>query len=945
MVDHYPYLLDPKLYPDFRRRHVPVPTWETFQHTTQFTTLRDLSQTDWKDDLDRHVEEFNLGKVIWPLIHLLWSPHVGEVIEEIKKRGYYLFDLWSHVPGSPMEGIWSNITPPEGMVSHLQRTLGDRFLGIDNGEQDGRYVWSNGEQQCPSSPDRRRQYLNFQRHFQKLGEELGNHMTALTSLCFGHYFLKEGNHILLGAETAQALPCSQIYYSFIRGAGRQYGIHWFGNASVFNRWSWKDYGTEKREGHYVSGPERGTSLNLLKRLMYTHYLYNSVAVGFELNWLIESEDGSSHELSPIGRIQRDAVQFVADHGQPGTMHTPIAVLLDFFAGWAPPRHLYTRKVYQVWGGTPYDAGDYLAHGVLSALYPGYEDASFYHDERGFLTETPFGDMADCVLSDIPAGVLSQFGVVIAAGRLRMTVELVDKLNGFVEDGGHLIVTGENASALLPELMVLPDAVRIAPGSVVEWGDGSLQTEGAGFALLRASVPTSGAEVIATCVGLPVVVLLHRGEGRITVDLTPYGMGAGDGTETVIPEAVDDTPLPCPFPLLDHFTYLLKRILDEQRVFSVGEHLGYVTCRKSKGSYTVGIHNNTLGSLPFAITSHCGEIVSIEELSSGGDERESVGYWPMEYTGNDGGSDDASNIAGGQMRLFAVEIDEAQLRCKPALAMPKPHGNWLVSMPRGGRMQTEILQCPTFSQNYSGLKIEWDYLLEADKQQLERESAWLRRQKTDIVVDFSSGLNFYPDLTLLNSFPPYFNDSAAKMEDVFDKMIMLGASKAIITLHRKPDNHWGRERTEEEFVLQVGRLCDAASKRGISILLQPHATRWVDTTARANEFLDAVGHENLRIALNTGHLLIAGEDPGAAVATAGTRLGAVLFSSPTRDRYGQWYDSHSPFSGDHIPKSVFGDPADRDDVLFILDGDYLDIDSAYPSLVAARQTLARSKEEL
>ena len=61
-------------------------------------------------------------------------------------------------------------------------------------------------------------------------------MTALSSLTLGHYFLQEGNHVLLGAETAQALPDSQLYYAFIRGAGKQYGVHWFGNASVFNRW-------------------------------------------------------------------------------------------------------------------------------------------------------------------------------------------------------------------------------------------------------------------------------------------------------------------------------------------------------------------------------------------------------------------------------------------------------------------------------------------------------------------------------------------------------------------------------------------------------------------------------------------------------------------------------------------------------------------------------------
>ncbi len=413
-----------------------------------------------------------------------------------------------------MEGIWSNITPPPGMVSHLERVLGDHFLGIDNGEQDGRYVHATGQQQCPSDQSRLSQYLSFQAHFQKLCDELGNRMTALVSLCFGHYLLKEGNHLLLGAETAQALLNSQIYYAFIRGAGRQYGVHWFGNASVFNRWGWKDYGPRKRDGSYVSGPDEGTSLNLLKRLMFTHYLYNCVALGFESGWIGPAEEVDQQDadlvvgghtvykgstrlaLTPIGRIQRGAVDFVEKHGQPGVMHAPVALLLDFFAGWAPPRHWYTQNVYQVWAGMPYAPEDYLAHGVLSLLYPGYEDASYYHDERGFLTDTPFGDMADCVLSDVPPWVLRQYGLVIAVGRLGGSRETADKLRDFVAKGGCLIVTAANAQSLLPGLELSEEPVRIGAGADIRWATGQKDTEELGFDLLPAKLP-AGSTILAS----------------------------------------------------------------------------------------------------------------------------------------------------------------------------------------------------------------------------------------------------------------------------------------------------------------------------------------------------------------------------------------------------------------------------------------------------------------
>ena len=78
MPDHSPYLLDPKVYPEFERRRFKVPTWDTFENTTQSASLRDLNRREWREDLTAYTKQFYLGKVIWPLIHLLYSPHIGE---------------------------------------------------------------------------------------------------------------------------------------------------------------------------------------------------------------------------------------------------------------------------------------------------------------------------------------------------------------------------------------------------------------------------------------------------------------------------------------------------------------------------------------------------------------------------------------------------------------------------------------------------------------------------------------------------------------------------------------------------------------------------------------------------------------------------------------------------------------------------------------------------
>ena len=930
MLAHYPYLLNPRIYPDDSRRCVRVPTWETFQHTTQFITLRDLSQTAWREDLERYTVEFKLGRVIWPLIHVLYSPHVAQAITEIRRRDLYLFDLWSIVPASPLEGTWSHITPPAGMVRHLQRVLGDRFLGIDNGEQDGRYIWATAEQQCPRPQSRFQQYLSFQRHFQKLCDELGNHMTALTSVTLGHYFLKEGNHVLLGAETAQALPNSQVYYAFNRGAGKQYGVHWFGNASVFNRWGWKDYGPAKRDGRYVSGPEEGSSLNLLKRLLYTHYLYNCVAIGFESGWLTEAPP---YTLTPIGDIQHGAVEFVEQHGPPGVMHTPVALLLDFFAGWVPPRHLYTPRIYQVWGGMPYAAGDYLTHGILSLLYPGYEAASYYHDERGFLSPTPFGDMTDCLLSDAPLWVLRQYGLVVAAGELAITRELMDKLGAFVAAGGHLVVTAENARGLLPGLAIEATPVRTEPGASVTWNNGARDPEPHPFELYGATLP-DGAEVLATCGDVPCVVHIPYQAGHLTLLLSPFGLTAEPLLRGPIESAVD-APLGCPYVLLQHASRALADALTRQQLFAVGDELGFITCRRSAGDYVLGIYNNGTTALPWRIASHCGTIRAVRELDLDQREKGAVGYWPKGHAGGTAGTSDGDTIAGGDIRLFSVTVAEQELACLPAPRPPaRPHHR-ILALRTANNLQEEILKRPTFFEHFDGVKLEWTYLRDRDSRRLRYEQGWLSRQQVRVVVDFSQGLNLFPGLTLLSSYPPHFEASVAEIDAVLAKMRLCGARDAIISLHRKPENHWTDERTHAEFVTRIGELCRRAADHGVTVHLQTDHGDRVPNTAAMLDLIREIDRPNLRHGLHVGHLALRGEGLREAIDDTGELLGAVLLSAPHVDAAGQTYDAHEPVHGSGIDLATL---AGVREALFVLDGIYPDWDAEYLDAQALRTVL-------
>ena len=211
----YDRLLDPREHPDYHRRPVQPPDWETFGGTPRLIFITDFTITgnrivDYPQALDL-VRSAGLGEVYKCTYTHIFAENLDAFAEEFRKRGLFLFSLYGYVPGSGPGGLWRQYVAPPEALRLLEKRLGDHWLGMENGEQDGRYVGGYASQMGLRPADRVRQYLNFQGHFDKHGDDVGNRMTILVSLNFSHYFAKEGVYTLNGAETGQALPNSQVY--------------------------------------------------------------------------------------------------------------------------------------------------------------------------------------------------------------------------------------------------------------------------------------------------------------------------------------------------------------------------------------------------------------------------------------------------------------------------------------------------------------------------------------------------------------------------------------------------------------------------------------------------------------------------------------------------------------------------------------------------------------
>jgi len=843
----YSHLLDPRENPDYDRRAVKPPSWETFKNRTQFTCLRGFDvQNDRIVGYAEQIEEFTriheLGDVIWPSYPILFAKNLGDLANEIKRRDLYLFDIWGYVPGSGPGGYWQQFKPPAEAFMTLETILGNHWLGTDIGEQDGRYIGGYASQMTPASAGRLDQYLNFQRHFERMSDDLGHKHATLVSLNFGHYLLKEGTFTLIGAEAAQALPNNQVYYAFIRGAGKQYGVPWFGNASVYNRWGFKTYGSSGGSSGDSHGPTKGTSLSLMKRLLYSHLLYNSVAVGFENGWF----DGEA--LSPIGRIQQAAQRWVKEQGQRGVMYTPVALLLDFHCGWSFPRHLYSGDIFRVWGNLPYDAGDYLTDAVLDLLYPGYADSSYFHDETGFITPTPYGDIADCLLSDAPGWLLSRYAVVLATSELAGGREIRDKLQAYVEGGGHLVITTGNLTRL--------------PGG------------------------------IAGQTGASAIGVTRCGQGKLTVLATDFGVDIKQDSGRRLRSEVDQ-PLPRPYELRPEARKTLDTVFRQQALFDVGSRdLSFITCRQGPGAYTLGIANNTWHELPLEITSLCGPIESVREMPLDRSEMEAVGYLPEGVDEKLLGHSTDGTIRGGDFRIFAVRVKESGIEVIPHQPPPPgPHGRAL-PLRHASSVKEEILVRPTFFEHFDGVVLDWRYLSDHEKRVLQQEAGWIRRQGLRVFVDVSSGLNLYPALRLVDNLPADYDESMTAIADVIAKMKVVGARDLILSLHRQPENNFSSRQTQEGFEKTLRSLATDAAKLGIHLHLRMAFGKPPWTLGDMDALIERVGAKNLQIAASTA-LLSRTDKSADATNVLKAKLGLWLVAAPQVDLAGRLWDVHAP----------------------------------------------------
>ncbi len=530
-------------------------------------------------------------------------------LADVRRRGLYLFDIWGYVPFN--DSYPSTIAPEHHDI--LMRVLGDKFLGYDNGEQDGRYI--GGYADRGPHTNRREGWEDFVRWDEHICADSMNYMNATGSLNFSHYY-GDRNCRLLGLETAQGLPSDTLMFAFLRGAGKQYGRLLTQATSIWNRFGYNMYHGRKTDGlnGYGYGPNKGCSLSLHKRLFFSSYLGGHSIVGSETSQLTADQlpDGAP-ELSPLGAQHLELRQWFQQHPERGVMYTPIAFMLDFYNGWNMPRHLYRSDKYKIWGKLPYEKGDYLTDSMFRMIWPGYEDCSYLRNERGFLTPTPYGDIFDVVTNRCHPSVLKQYNSVLLLGDVELTPDVVSNLLAYVRDGGDLVLDARNARALPEEItgIKLGDQAKAYMSCLLATGS---QFDEQPYTY-TVSEPLSALPLLVNEHGHPLITVNQVAQGRVVVGTVDYWLT--DPLVYAAPEIVNMEP---PYRMLQGVRAVLDKYFSSFNPVEVEpEGLGITTCcfEDNPRRLLVGLMNNDLfanwkGTLDLRI----GGVTEVHELRSG-----------------------------------------------------------------------------------------------------------------------------------------------------------------------------------------------------------------------------------------------------------------------------------------------------------------------------------------
>ena len=339
---------------------------------------------------------------------------------------------------------------------HFHRLTGDEgwwkaVLGTDFEAKAKDFMIPAAQRGYDPVPKTRREcYDQLREYFLWHRQTKGGRLISVTGHSHYEAYAGEWGASVVGLEVGENIGFTQSKFAFARGASRQWNLPWsvqvspwFGNA-VTTR------GPLNTEGATATGLDAGHSLSLYLR-MWRHAWFAGAA-------LITPENSSASffeeakapwTLTAHGQAAAKAFQFMRSHDR-GTPYTPLLVVLDHLAGYAPYHNL-------TWGILPRTQGDQeifdllerqIFHSATRLAVPGNPS----NPEAGYLNPTPQGELCDVMLSTVPGAIMQRYPVILLAGEVEFSKFFVHELATAAEGGSRILLHPRHVEAMGPEFL-------------------------------------------------------------------------------------------------------------------------------------------------------------------------------------------------------------------------------------------------------------------------------------------------------------------------------------------------------------------------------------------------------------------------------------------------------------------------------------------------------------
>lgn len=357
--------------------------------------------------------------------------------------------------------------------------------------------------------------------------------------------------------------------AWLRGAARQYDRPW--GAYSYQRLS-GTRGTlyDNLPGAEGTGFHQGGSTSLWHRLLMVAYLYGAAWQDIEYEFR-RSVDNAGKRLSPIYQEMADFWNFASQYER-GTMYTPIAIGIDWYAGW-----LDGWLDAPAWGYFRQKLADRSLNALFLSLYPieiGYARPQSETPNTS-LANSPFGDIFDVVIPDprgkpVQAATLDSYKVYFLAGPTWMTSDVADLLKGYVRKGGTLALNVEHVAGFFDAgFLGVTVSDDLADDTVSRWRNGK-EFSGEKYSYRKCTL--SGAKALATSSdGSPLVTVSDVGRGKVILICIPHMLTAREKLHPVV-------------------MYLIRNLSAQALPVYVEGDIQYIVSRKPKG-WAVALLNN------------------------------------------------------------------------------------------------------------------------------------------------------------------------------------------------------------------------------------------------------------------------------------------------------------------------------------------------------------------